>query len=179
MSDLRFFASLRRRFAARVGLVARRAADVRRAEPSRSASRERAISRFRACERVSAAEARTVGPSRVRIRSRWRGPRTLDRSASKITSTRVSDVLACCPPGPPDLEALQVNSLSGMTNDDVTRKPAAMRTTLRDTVPDGRGFGGRTRTERCRGNHESTQGATSAECRNRSCPPCRRVQWWR
>ena len=36
------------------------------------------------------------------IRARWRGPSDGDDSTSNNNSTRVFDVLACCPPGPPD-----------------------------------------------------------------------------
>ena len=83
-----------------MGLVARRGRSTLKPSARRVRSRSRAISRLRACERLSDAVARTTGPSFSSSRARCRGPRDGDPATSKRTSTRVSDVLACWPPGP-------------------------------------------------------------------------------
>ena len=86
-----------------------------------SLSRSSATSRLRACERESAAVARTTGPSRSSRRARCRGPSDVDASTSKRTSTRVSDVFACWPPGPPERDTSHSSSLRSMRHDGVTR----------------------------------------------------------
>ena len=59
-------------------------------------------------------------------RSRWPRPREGEPSTSKRTSTRVLDVLACWPPGPPEAEKRHSSSSSGI---------ATGRESTRSTVP--------------------------------------------
>ena len=74
----------------------------------------RARSRLRACDRSSEATTRTSSPSRSSRRARWRGPSDGDPATSKRTSARVSAVLACWPPGPPDRLNRHDSSASGI-----------------------------------------------------------------
>ena len=98
----RRFCSTRARFDDRDGRVATRGGSTCSAAASRSRSRSSASSRFWSCERRSDATIRTAGPSLSSSRARWRGPSDGDASMSKRSSTRVFDVLACWPPGPPE-----------------------------------------------------------------------------
>ena len=70
---------------------------------------------------VSEAVARTTGPSCSRRRARWRGPRERDSATLNRTSTRVSEVLACWPPGPPERLVCHSSSSSAITQLGVTR----------------------------------------------------------
>ena len=74
---------------------------------------------------MSEATTRTTEPSLARIRSRCVSLSEGLASTSKVTSARVFEVLACCPPGPPDDEYCQRSSAVGMSSDLVTRIPAA------------------------------------------------------
>ena len=56
--------------------------------------------RFRHCERVRAHDATTTGPTAASTRSRTTAGSPV-RSTSMVTVTAVSEVFACCPPGPP------------------------------------------------------------------------------
>src|SRR5581483_8728425 len=55
------------------------------------------------------------------MRARWRGPSDGDAAASNRTSTRVFEVLACWPPGPPDPEKRHSSSPIAIVHDRVTR----------------------------------------------------------
>jgi hypothetical protein len=54
--------------------------------------------------------------SRASSRSRWVSSRLGEPATSKLSVTRVSALLACCPPGPPLVLKLKVSSLSGMAS---------------------------------------------------------------
>ena len=69
---------------------------------SRSRSRSRASSRLRACERVSERSPATTGPEPLEQRRPLARAQGLRASRWERTSTRVSDVFACWPPGPPE-----------------------------------------------------------------------------
>src|SRR5205823_5114439 len=112
---------MRRRRAPAVGAVARRARGLRSASASRSRSRDNASSRLRAWDRVSDATTRTTGPKRSSSRARCDGVSDGDPSTSKRTSTRVFDVFACCPPGPPGPEKRHSSSSNGIAHVPVTR----------------------------------------------------------
>ena len=51
-----------------------------------------------------------------------------DASTSKRTSTRVLDVFACCPPGPPEPEKRHSSSSSGIAHVPVTRSHRTLGT---------------------------------------------------
>src|SRR4051812_45051176 len=100
----------------------------------RSASRRSASSRLRACDRSSEATTRTSGPSFASKRSRCRGPRAREPATSNTTSTRVSAVLACWPPGPPLRENRHRSSATGMAHErDTCSTPSSTGATV--TVP--------------------------------------------
>ena len=120
-SPRRRLASRRRRRPPALGAVARRARGVRRASARRSRSRDNTSSRLRAWDRVSAATTRTTGPSRSSSRARCAGESDGDPATSKRTSTRVLEVFACWPPGPPEPEKRHSSSSSGIAHVPVTR----------------------------------------------------------
>ena len=118
----RRLSSSRARLAARDGRVGRRGGSTRSPSASFPRSRSRASSRFRDCDRVSEAVARTTGPSRSSSRARWRGPSDGESSTRNDTSTRVSDRLACWPPGPPEVVVRHSSSSLAIAQLGVTRR---------------------------------------------------------
>ena len=122
------FAARRRWFEPRVGLVAlRRAASGAIPSATRLASLAKAISRLRSWERFS--EAVTVMTPATRRRSRrvssmslWPSERTVESSTFQRSSTRLSEVLTCCPPGPDDRENRQPSSAAGIVSAGDTSK---------------------------------------------------------
>ena len=94
------------------------------AAAKRERSRSRASSRLRACERLSDAVARATGPSLSSSRARCRGPSEVDVAIGNRTSTRVSDVLACWPPGPPEPVVRHSSSSRRITHVGVIRNRA-------------------------------------------------------
>lgn len=115
-------ASSRRRWEPRVGRVGRRGVATTRPPASRARRRSRARFRLRAWDRSSDATARTSGPKRSSRRWRWPGRSEGDRATSKTTSTRVSEVLACWPPGPPLRLKRQRSSARGTEHSRLTRR---------------------------------------------------------
>lgn len=136
-------AARRRRLEPRVGLVARRrAASGARPSARRSASLARAISRLRSWERRS--EAVTVitpavirRPRRVSSISRWPSERAVESLTFQESSTRLSEVLTCCPPGPDERENRQTSSDEGIVSAGETSR--SMHTSLAQFGRD-RGF---------------------------------------
>ena len=109
-------------------LVATRGGSTWSAAASRSRNRSSASSRFCNWERRSDATIRTRGPSFSRRRARWRGPSDGDDSMSKSSSTRVFDVLACWPPGPPEELNRHSSSPSAIAHDRETRTTPRLHT---------------------------------------------------
>lgn len=129
-----FFAPSLRSLDPRVAVVGRRVFGAgARARARIPARRVRAISRLRNWERSS--EAVTVRTPRTRrackrvVRRFWRSSsRTRERAMSQLSSTRESDVLTPCPPGPPEWEKRQCSSPAGTLRRRVTRRsPVAPR----------------------------------------------------
>ena len=135
--------------APRPGFVAtRRGGSTCRPASSFARSRSRATSRLRACERLSELVARTTGPRRSSSSSRWRGASDEEAATSNRTSTRVSEVLACWPPGPPEPVVRHSSSSRLTTHVGVTRNTWAISRRYRrarvarsgsaDTLPAGK-----------------------------------------
>jgi HAD superfamily hydrolase (TIGR01458 family) len=76
---------------------------------------------LRAWLRSSFATARTTGPNRSITRRFCASESVREASTSNTTSTRVSLVFACCPPGPPERETRSSISSIGIETDRVTR----------------------------------------------------------
>ena len=76
---------------------------------------------MRNCDLEVADEAEMDGPVRATTLSRTVG-RSPARSTSIVTVTAVSEVLACCPPGPLDRETRSSTSDRGKSTDRVTRR---------------------------------------------------------
>lgn len=110
----------RRKRAPTVGRLGTRGGCSSNARESRSPMRASASSRFLSCERCPWATTRTMParlsrpPRRSRSRVRTTSGSDGDVTRSNRTSTRVSDVLTCCPPGPLDRDARISNSSRGM-----------------------------------------------------------------
>jgi hypothetical protein len=83
------------------------------ASSSRSIAVAQAVARLRNCDLEVADEAEMDGPVRATTLSRTVG-RSPARSTSIVTVTAVSEVLACCPPGPPERVAIQVTASAAM-----------------------------------------------------------------
>ena len=66
--------------------------------------------------------ARATGPMRSSSRSRCRGANDVDVAIGNRTSTRVSDVLACWPPGPPEPVVRHSSSSRRITHVEFTRR---------------------------------------------------------
>jgi len=111
----------RRSLLALVGFVEIRRRSSTSAAASRSLIRRSARSRLRSCDRSSAATTRRTGPNRPRSFSRWRGPREGLVAIENTHSTRVLEVFACWPPGPPLPLKRHSNSSRGMTSERLTR----------------------------------------------------------
>ncbi|VXB70629.1 hypothetical protein PSCLAVI8L_180044 [Pseudoclavibacter sp. 8L] len=111
-----------------MGLVARRFGPGG-ARPSRTrfASFSSAASRLRSCERRSE-EATVTTPSMRRFPSRSSSIRRLSSVSTRDSlmfqesSTRLSVVLTCCPPGPEDREKRQPSSAAGIVSERDTSK---------------------------------------------------------
>ena len=122
VADRCSFAARRRRFEPRVGLVARRrAGSGARPSATTSASFVRAISRLRSWDRRS--EAVTVitpatrrRPRRVTSSNRWSSESTAESPTFHESSTRLSEVLTCWPPGPDERENRQPSSDEGIVS---------------------------------------------------------------
>ena len=122
VADRCSFAARRRRFDPRVGLVARRrAGSGARPSATRSASLTSASSRLRSWDRRS--EAVTVitpatrrRPRRVMSSSRCSSESTADSTTFHESSTRLSEVLTCWPPGPDERENRQPSSDDGIVS---------------------------------------------------------------
>jgi hypothetical protein len=71
------------------------------ASSKRSSAAAQAAARLRNCDRESDDDAVIVGPAAAMTRSRTVGLNPA-RSTSIVMVTAVSEVLACCPPGPPE-----------------------------------------------------------------------------
>src|SRR5918999_1061316 len=121
VSARRCFASRRRSRAACVGFVGTRRRSTFRAARSCSTRRSRASSRLRHWLRSSCATARRTGPAFAMTRRFCTGVSAAEASTSNTASTRVSAVLACCPPGPLEREKRSSTSASGSATERVTR----------------------------------------------------------
>ena len=98
------------------GRVARRAGGGGlAASSSRSNSAAHAAARLRNCDREPADEAVIVGPAAARILSRI-VVLSPARSTSMEIVTAVSDVFACCPPGPPERVASHDTASAAISN---------------------------------------------------------------
>ncbi len=124
--DRWLFAARRRRSEPRVGFVARRRGEPgARAALTSLASLSRAISRFRSWERRS--ETVTVTdpaisrrPSRVISILCCSSESASESATFHVSSTRLSEVLTCWPPGPDDRENRQLSSDAGIVSADDT-----------------------------------------------------------
>lgn len=122
VSERRRLPTRRRSFDPRVGRVATRGGVVFSAVAIRCARRSRASSRFRNCDRSSDAATRMTDPRRSIKRSCSWGGKAVDAEISNRASARVFDVLACCPPGPPDAEKVQLISDIGIVRRRLIRR---------------------------------------------------------
>jgi hypothetical protein len=90
-----------------------------------SSRRRRASARLRHCDRVGSghgddtSEARA--PRRVSNLLRSSSLSAVLAIAFHDSSTRVAALLACCPPGPPEVSKCQFSSSAGMANHSPTR----------------------------------------------------------
>lgn len=151
------FAVRRRCCDPRVGFVGRRfGASGASAAATRSASFDRAIPRLRSCDRSSAATTVIVpstmrGASRSRRRMRCSSVSAADFATFQLSSTLLSEVLTCCPPGPEDREKRQPSSAAGTVSAGVISRSIhpGCQTGVNNACRDGCGpRGARTRDQR-------------------------------
>ncbi len=118
-------------------------ADRRAARPPAATAVARG--RPRGCAPATASRtrcARATGPRRSSSRSRCRGANDVDVAIGNRTSTRVSDVLACWPPGPPEPVVRHSSSSSRITHVDVHAQDATFRDGCTRVARAGVGHGG-------------------------------------
>lgn len=122
VADRCCFEASRRRSDPRVGFVGRRgAASGARPSATSSASLASAISRLRSWERRSAAVTVITPelsrrPRRVASNIRCPSESAADSAMFQESSTRLSEVLTCCPPGPDEREKRQLSSEAGIVS---------------------------------------------------------------
>ncbi len=138
VADRCSFAARRPRFDPRVGLVGRRwTAPGARPAVMSSASLPKAISRLRSWERCS--EAVTVitpvmrrRPRRMASIVRCPSESAAEPAMFQESSTRLSEVFTCCPPGPDERENRQRSSDAGIVSAGDTSR--SMQQALRDVT---------------------------------------------